>query len=42
MKTINEYTVEYHHGNENGSSNPISDSELKTYIKRTLTITGGH
>ena len=29
-------------GNENGSRNPISDSELKTYIKRTLTITGGH
>lgn len=42
LEELNDYTKRYHHGeNQNAATEPISDTELHGYVKRTLDITGG-
>jgi wobble nucleotide-excising tRNase len=42
LDEINEYTNRYHHGlNPNAATEPISDTELQGYVRRTLEMTGG-
>ena len=41
LEDLNEYTKRYHHGeNPNAATEPIDDTELAGYVKRTLTIVG--
>ena len=42
LDMLNEYTCRYHHGeNPNAATEPINDTELQGFVKRTLVITGG-
>jgi len=42
LDVLNEYTRRYHHGeNPNAATEPINDTELQGFVKRTLAITGG-
>jgi len=42
LDALNEYTRRYHHGeNPNASTEPINDTELQGFVKKTLEITGG-
>lgn len=42
LDALNEYTCRYHHGeNPNAATEPISDTELQGFVKKTLAITGG-
>jgi hypothetical protein len=42
LDELNEYTNRYHHGlNPNAATEPISDTELQGYVRRTLEMTGG-
>lgn len=42
LDALNEYTRRYHHGeNPNAGTEPINDSELQGFVKKTLEITGG-
>ena len=42
LDALNEYTRRYHHGeNLNAATEPINDTELQGFVKKTLTITGG-
>ena len=41
MDTLNDYTKRYHHGeNLHAATEPINDTELQGFVKKTLTITG--
>ncbi len=41
LDVLNEYTRRYHHGeNPNAATEPISDTELQGFVKKTLTIIG--
>ena len=41
MDTLNDYTKRYHHGeNPHAATEPINDTELQGFVKKTLTITG--
>jgi len=41
LDALNEYTRRYHHGeNPNAATEPISDTELQGFVKKTLAITG--
>ncbi len=41
MDTLNDYTKRYHHGdNSHAAKEPISDTELQGFVKKTMTITG--
>lgn len=41
MDTLNDYTKRYHHGdNSHAATEPISDTELQGFVKKTMTITG--
>ena len=41
METLNDYTKRYHHGeNRDAATEPISDTELQGFVKKTMTITG--
>lgn len=42
LEELNEYTKRYHHGeNPQAATEPISDTELQGYVRRTLEMTGG-
>lgn len=42
LDEINQYTSRYHHGeNPHAAIEPISDTELQGYVRRTLEMTGG-
>jgi len=42
LDEVNEYTKRYHHGeNPQAAVEPISDTELQGYVRRTLEMTGG-
>ena len=42
LDEVNEYTKRYHHGeNPQAAIEPISDTELQGYVRRTLEMTGG-
>jgi len=42
LEALNEYTRRYHHGeNPSAATEPINDTELQGFVKRTLEITGG-
>jgi wobble nucleotide-excising tRNase len=42
LEELNDYTKRYHHGeNKNAATEPISETELHGYVKRTLELTGG-
>ena len=42
LEELNDYTKRYHHGeNQNAATEPISETELYGYVKRTLELTGG-
>lgn len=38
---INEYSKWYHHSNPNADNEPIDETELRTWVERTLTIADG-
>jgi hypothetical protein len=41
LDALNEYTRRYHHGeNPNAATEPINDTELQGFVKKTLTIIG--
>jgi len=41
LDTLNEYTRRYHHGESpNAGTEPINDTELQGFVKKTLMITG--
>jgi wobble nucleotide-excising tRNase len=41
MDSLNEYTKRYHHGeNRHAATEPINDTELQGFVKKTMTITG--
>lgn len=41
LDELNDYTRRYHHGeNQNSATEPISEGELNSYVKRTLKIVG--
>ncbi len=42
LDALNEYTCRYHHGENPGATiEPINDTELQGFVKRTLDIVGG-
>jgi wobble nucleotide-excising tRNase len=41
LDELNEYTNRYHHGNPDAAVEPINDTELQGYVRRTLEMTGG-
>ncbi|MEX2376331.1 MAG: AAA family ATPase [Dehalococcoidia bacterium] len=42
LDDLNEYTRRYHHGeNQNAATEPIDETELLGFVKRTLNIAGG-
>lgn len=42
LDALNEYTRRYHHGESpNAATEPISNTELQGFVKRSLIITGG-
>ena len=42
LEALNEYTRRYHHGdNPNAATEPINETELQGFVRRTLGITGG-
>jgi hypothetical protein len=42
LEELNDYTKRYHHGeNPHAAVEPISDTELQGYVRRTLEMTGG-
>jgi len=42
LDALNEYTRRYHHGdNPNAATEPINETELQGFVRRTLEITGG-
>jgi wobble nucleotide-excising tRNase len=42
LDALNEYTRRYHHGeNLNAATEPINDTELQGFVKKSLNITGG-
>jgi len=42
LEELNEYTKRYHHGEgQQPATEPISDTELQGYVRRTLEMTGG-
>lgn len=42
LDALNEYTRRYHHGeNTNAATEPIDETELHGFVKKTLEITGG-
>lgn len=42
IEELNLYTSRYHHGeNPNAATEPINDTELQGYVRRTLEMTGG-
>ncbi len=42
LDSLNEYTRRYHHGeNPKAATEPINDTELQGFVKKTLEITGG-
>ena len=42
IEAINEYSKKYHHDqNPNADSEPLSEDELYSYVKRTLRLVGG-
>ncbi len=43
LEELNDYTKRYHHGeNVNAATEPISDTELHGYVKKTLELSGGY
>lgn len=38
---INEYSRRYHHSNPNADAEPIDETELRTWVERTLAIADG-
>ena len=43
LEQLNEYTKRYHHGEnpQSAATEPINDTELQGYVRRTLEMTGG-
>jgi len=42
LDVLNEYTRRYHHGEKpNAATEPINDTELQGFVRKTLAITGG-
>ena len=42
IEELNVYTSRYHHGeNPHAATEPINDTELQGYVRRTLEMTGG-
>ena len=42
LEALNEYTRRYHHGdNPNAATEPINETELQGFVRKTLEITGG-